>query len=257
MFSVAGMERARMSGSYGRTLRCGLFLLPGVATIALTSGCDKTVKAFDARPVLTFADLETALEDESENTFVLSEAAFPAGRFPMRIAVVRVTVGDTPCLPDTPRLVFVPIEGIDCPPWDDLISNLPAVTEMFFLQAAAFPRKEISIAEITEAAARLGAGLCLIYAESDLQGGAAQVIGVIADAPSNAVVSTLTAKYEPRLYGYELDRPLDRPEGDDRHKDSRYLAGAKFRELVHDCLLALIDGTDDRVSARIIDTIGR
>ena len=251
MFGVAGMERARMNGFYGRWVRCGLFLLPALAAIAGTNGCDKKVKAFDARPVLTLADLGTAAESESENSFVLSEPGFEAGRFPVRIAVVRVTVGDTSCQPDSPRLVFVPIEGIDCPPWDHLIIDLPAVTEMFFLQAAAFPQKEISIAEITEAAARLGAGLCLIYAESDLQGGAAQVIGVITDAQSNSVVSTLTARHEPRLSGYEVDRPLHRPEGDDRHKDSRYLAGAKFRELVHDCLLELIDGTDGRVSVRV------
>ena len=256
MFGVAGMESARMSGSYGRRVQSGLFLLPAVAAIALTSGCDKNVKAFDARPVLTLADLGSAAESESENSFVLSEPGFEAERFPVRIAVVRVTVGDSSCQSDSRWLVFVPLEGIDCPPWDHLIIDLPAVTEMFFLQAAAFPQKEISIVEITEAAARLGAGLCLIYAESDLQGGAAQVIGVLVDAQSKSVVSTLTAKHEPRSSGYEVDRPLHRPEGDDRHKDSRYLAGAKFRELVHDSLLALINGTGGRVSARVAGATG-
>lgn len=206
------------------------------------AGCRLGKRPYDARPMVTFADLGARERDRAEKGYNISTLDFDAWRFPARMVVTRVTVADTDCLPNQPRLMFLPIEGVACPPWNELIVDLPAVSEVFFLQQTVFPRKEISVKQIARRAARYGARLCLVYSESDLADEGARVIGSLIDTRSLEVVGTISAEYERPERGYETDRPRDRASDDNRHRDSRYLALAEFRSLVHDCLLDLIDG---------------
>lgn len=206
------------------------------------AGCTLPKRPYDARPLVTFADLGARERDRVENGYNISTLDFDGWRFPARMVVARVTVADTDCRPNRPRLVFLPIEGIACPPWNELIVDLPAVSEVFFLQQTVFPRKEISVTQIARRAARYGARLCLVYSESDFADEETRVIGSLIDTRSLEVVATISAEYKRPERGYESDRPRDRASGDNRHTDSRYLALAEFRSMVHDCLLDLIDG---------------
>jgi hypothetical protein len=209
-----------------------------LAAVLVSWGC-RFERSFDAHPMVTFADLGSDRQDHESNDYRLSTIDYEAWRFPARLAVVRVTVADTECLPGEPRLVFTPLQGVECPPWIESLQDVPQVSEVFFLQPTDFARRDISVSKIVSEADRYGARLCLVYAESDLVGGGARVIGLLIDTRSGEILATMASNHEPKEHGFEIDRPADRHKDDDRHVDSRYQAALEFRSLVHDCVLEL------------------
>ncbi|UCG33060.1 MAG: hypothetical protein JSU68_00215 [Phycisphaerales bacterium] len=224
-----------------RHIRTGrvVFAMWVAAFVVSVAGCDSE-RSYSARPVVSFTDLGSGREDYDSTDYRIMTADEGAWRFPTRVAVARVTVADTACLPDEPRLVFSKVPYAERPAWHECMRDIPEVCEVFFLLRTDFPGKTISLEEMAAVAGRYRARLLLVYAESDLQWGEARVIGVMIDTRTGEILATVAASDKPPiLRGFEMDRPMDRGEDDDRHVDPRYQAALKFRGLVHDCVLEL------------------
>jgi hypothetical protein len=214
------------------------------ALAASTAGCHFK-RSYSARPVVSFTDLGSEREDYDSTDYRITVVQEDAWRFPTRVAVARVTVADTACFPDEPRLLFSKVPYAERPAWHECMRDIPEVCEVFFLLRTDFPGRTISLEEMARVAGRYRARLLLLYAESDLQWGEARVIGVLIDTQTGETLATLAASDRPQMFrGFEMDRPMDRPEDDDRHVDPRYQAALKFRELVHDCVLELKERQD-------------
>jgi hypothetical protein len=224
-------------------MRIGRIVLTAcaVALVASPAGCH-VKRSYSARPVVNFTDLGSGRENYDSTDFRITTAEGGARLLPTHVAVARITVADTACLPDEPRLMFSRVRYAERPAWQECMGDIPEVCEVFFLLRTDFPGRTISLEEMALVARRYAARLLLVYAESDLQWGAARVIGVLIDTRTEEILATFAASEKPPMFrGFEVDRPMDRVEDDDRHVDPRYQAELKFRELVHDCVLELIE----------------
>lgn len=193
-----------------------------------------------ARPRVVLPDLGVPADDQPPNSYRLRTTDYSWPRFPARVAVARVTLSDQPVPAGEPRLIFSALRPVERPPWIESLIDIPEVSELFFLQPTSFSRAYSSTTDVANAARSVDANLCLIFAQSDLGDESARAVGLLIDTRTLQVVATLTSSVEPKLRGFEVDRPKNRHEKDNRHVDPRFLADEAFRRLMHDCLLDLI-----------------
>lgn len=225
-------------------------VLMALMALPCAGGCTK--RHYEARHIVMFEDLGSDRQEMDKAGYRIDAEEAATGGFPTALTVARVQVRDTACLPDERRLEFRSLTGKDGPPWLELAQDMPWIGKVFFLQPTDFPRDDIQARDVVKKAGDFGAGLCLVYAESDLLCGEVRVIGVLYATQTAQPVATITAIEKPRQHGYEIDPPRDQVKEDARGVTPRYRAIESFRLLVHDCVLELIERqgpADTRISA--------
>jgi len=90
---------------------------------------------------------------------------------------------------------------------------------------------------VVAAAARLNAGLCLVYGPGEAGSGQTALIGALLDTRTGKAVACIQVQatsedFEPK--------GEDRPRGDRRHVDPEYLAARKFERQVRACVMELV-----------------
>jgi hypothetical protein len=223
--------------------------IPALTLICMSlSGCLDAERTYFARQPISLHDLDphaAAPTDPhsaapTENTWQVSATDFSWPRFPARLAVARVIVSTQPVAPGAARLMLDPLTPVEKPAWIECLRDIIEVSELYFLQAEDFPRRPLSSTDIANRAAQQNARLCLVFGQSDLGNRSAEVVGTLIDTRSLETIATLRSHAEPSLHGFEVDRPKNRPESDDRHSRPSRQAEESFRQLLHTCVLDLI-----------------
>lgn len=179
----------------------------------------------DAKPVPTGYKL---LDDEPSS-----------GRFPGAIAIARLIEPKDFWRSDNTQAWEVGDIGYEeAITWNSLGNRMPAVREMIVLDKNSTVSPTADLKKIAHSAARLEAGMCLIYGPASTEAEHAALWGVIVDSHTLAKLAFIQADAGPADFE---PPPSDRLPQDRRHWDVNYLARTKFQQQARQCILALIE----------------
>ncbi|MHC4063203.1 MAG: hypothetical protein ACYSUI_01695 [Planctomycetota bacterium] len=207
-----------------------------VVFLPVMSGCERpTCEVRVLRPEIHWSDITTTSIDLAEAGFVNLATEGTDGAFPTSLAVARVTVDAVPDGGNGRTLVMAMTPPNDFLPWNALFDNLRYVSEVFPLHTHDLGEDAPAAGPIVSAAGELTAGMCLLYAESDLSENESEVSGVLYRTGKGTPLAAIRARAavpDPEA----LPHPPEHVEDDLRHCDPRVLAEQRFERLVLECV---------------------
>ncbi len=233
---MCGFTKCLAAGrGFGRSAsgRAGLVL----ALVIGAAGCESTRPAV-RRTLVQLADLGATGANPDVNTFALVETQASIGRFPAGVSVARVMIEDAV----SGGRAAMAIDRLLDPEalyWNELFDSIPRVREVLVIDPQSVPQRYVTIPMLLESSRRLRCRICVIYAQNDVADSASQLLGAVYDADTSELIGTAFAEevVDPKA---RIERPADRPDGDDRHRDAHWLAARKFEQIVRGFVSDLI-----------------
>jgi hypothetical protein len=195
-------------------------------------------------PTLARHDLGFPDSPTEPTGFGLIEQTSPSSRFPTALAVALLEPACPPFSQVDPE--EEPREGwrVANPDreaavqWNALFDTIPAVREVIVMDRLSVPTPAARPEEAAASAARLQAGLCLVYGPTEAGSNGAAFAGLLLDTANRQRIAWIRAEAWPADFGLP---PNDRLKQDLRYRDVNYLALRRFQAQVRRCLLSLIE----------------
>ncbi|MBI4580962.1 MAG: hypothetical protein HY718_14745 [Planctomycetes bacterium] len=197
-----------------------------------------------AGPTLACGDLGLARTVEAQpNGYVVLDETPSQGRFPARLAVVRLDkpnplfVCDDPLFAAERGWEIATLKEEEATIWNTLLKTVPRVQAVAVMDRSATVSPDCDLKQVIESVRRLGTELCLIYGPRMVPDDCAGLAGVIVDAATGQYVAYVQS--QAGAIDFEPPRP-DRSKYDRSHQDVNYLAARRFERQVRNCVLDLI-----------------
>ncbi len=219
-------------------------LLPLAALSVAPAGChEKTEEIVVLRTPVGWQAVSTVPVADVADGFVSLAPQGTDGLFPASVAVARLSMPDVSAStvstePSEQHALLDTHPPNDLLPWNSLFDSLRYVHDAFPLNIHDLSGDAPDPSRLVHAAARLRAGVCLVYGAGDPSESSSLVRGVIYDTRDGRALAAIQASVsveDPE----SLPQPPDQVEDDHRHCDPRYLADRRFEQLVFDCLRSL------------------
>ncbi|MFQ5413493.1 MAG: hypothetical protein ACE5E6_03445 [Phycisphaerae bacterium] len=210
--------------------------------VLAVGGCGRLrhVPAWKSGPRVTWDDIITGgLATAVADAFVILEADPSLGRFPVSVAVSRMSMqnGDVPELvPATRRAYLAATPKNEFLAWNSAFDDLMAVSEVFPIESRDLGGGDATPAQIVAAARALHAPLAFIYGVNLQTPTETEMIGILYETADATPIAVVHARAEAPDRGDGRADCRDDP----WQCDARALVRRKFVGLTHSCLHELI-----------------
>jgi len=222
-----------------------------VALVVLT-GCERRAKPVFTVPTATVAwrDLIDGDVKPPDNDYSLLVSGPTTGEFPVSLAVARIGAV-APDEPDPPgpgeyTLAMDMVPTHDFLRWNSVFHDIRPISEVFPLSRVSLNGQNVNVDAILDATVAMTGRTCLVYATADLTATESEIRGVLYSAESGKALAIIHARGV-----YVEPNEDERDDATRRSSESgleklltpctpRLVAEDRFRNLVRDCVLALL-----------------